>query len=857
MIHYLLRIALLLAPREFRSYYGEQIAAGECDMHLNDVLDLAVTGIRMRLDDFARGVSYAVRRLIKAPVFVAIVALTFALGIGANVAVFSVLNTVVLKPLPYNNSAMLVSVRAADSRRMSPPALSLPDIDDLRAQSHALTEIAGVTADEVTLLRGGRPISLGGLAVMPEYFDLLGIRPQLGRALTVADSRPGVNNYVISDATWRADFGADPSIIDRAVTFDGRTGRIVGVLAPGQLLVNPRDGSIEPQDYLGALPETLPPRARGARYLSAIARIAPSSSLTEVNAELALVSARLQKLYPRYDSTFSFSVQSLRTTVLGGAAPIVWTVFAAVIGILLIACANVGNMLSARWSVRDREFALRRSLGATSWSVAQLMLIETGILALAGALLGIGLAYAALRGIGGYALATLPRGSAVSIDAATLLYALAIVVVTTLLAALAPFMSLNATDLNSMLKAAGRGGDASARHRSRAALVVLEIALALALVIVSGLMVRSFIELARTPLGIRPSGVVVSDIVSLPDARFPTLQSRAAAQQQLLGRLRALPGVDAAALSVAYPLSDISLNFDTSVLGKNYPQGTEPSAAGNDVSAGYFRALGVALIAGRDISDDDTARAPAVVVVNQAFARTILAGRDPLRAKIRIAGWNGTIAHWASVVGVVADTRLTLAEAPVPQYFVPIAQAPPIFFSAVVHATGLTAATLGRQIQDAFASELPTVAPPQTFTVEDRVALRTARVRMTATLLGLLATVALLIALAGIFGVVSFSVTQRSREFGVRIALGAGTSAILGDVLRRTLATTAIGVASGLAIAALAARAITSQLNSVSPFDPATFATVVVLIFLCAALASLQPALRATRVQPVDALRYE
>ncbi len=852
-----LRLALLLAPAEFRRRYGEEIAAGEREMRASDVLDVALTGIRLQIDDMLRDLSYALRRLAKSPLFVSIVVLTFALGIGANVAVFSVLNAVVLKPLPYLEPSGLVQLGASDSRRQTQPALSIDDVDDLRAQTHSLTSIAATTSDGITLLGNGRPVALAGLSVMPEYFNILGIHTQLGRALTPSDSRPGLSNIVISDAVWRRNFGADPSIVNRSVAIDGGTSRVVGVLAPGQMLVDAQSGEIGPQDYLSALPEESDPRARGARYLGAIARLAPSTTVDQANAELALVSSRLQKLYPGTDKTFAFSVTSLSAVVVGSATAIVWTVFAAVIGILLIACANVGNMLGARWSARDREFALRRSLGATSWNVARLLLIETGVLACIGAVGGIGLAYAGLQTVGHYALRALPRGGDVAIDATTLVYALAIVVATTLLAALAPIVSLNVSDLNAMLKAAGRGGDSSARHRSRTALVVFEIAIALALVTLSGLMVRGFIDLVRTPLGIRPEGVSFTDVVGLPDARFAKLDARRAMQQRLLARLRALPGVDAAALSVAYPLGDISLNFDTAVFGKVYPEGESPSAAGNDVSPGYFQALGIPILRGRDIGNDDTAQSAPVVVINQSFANTILAGVDPLGAKIRIAGWNSTIAHWATVVGVVGDTRLRLTTPPLPGYFVPLTQAPPQLLSAVVRAPGLDHATLAREVQAAFAAELPTMQPPGLSTVAERIRTKTRQAWVTATLLSTLGGIALLISLAGIFGVVSFSVTQRSREFGVRMALGAASGAILGDVLRRTAITTALGVAVGVVIAALGARAVAAQVASVAAFDPLIFAGVVVCVFLAASLASLHPALRATRVQPVDALRYE
>ncbi|HEY3676963.1 MAG TPA: ADOP family duplicated permease [Candidatus Tumulicola sp.] len=852
-----LRLALLFTPAEFRKQYGDEIAAGGRDVRASDVFDVAATGIRLRVEDVARDLQYALRRLAKAPLFAAVVVLTFAFGIGANIAVFSVLNAVILRPLPYLDPNGVVQVRTGDTRRSTLPAISIVDVDDLRAQSHTLASIAAATGDDITVELGGRPVALDGLAVMPEYCSILGLHAQLGRMLVPGDSKPGMHDIVISDAVWHRDFNGDPAILNREVSLDAGTARVVGILPRGQLLINPQAGAMEPFDYISALDESAPPNQRAARFLGAIARLAPATTVAQANAEMQLITSRLEKRYPGADKTFTFSVRGLRAAVLGSATPIVWTVFGAVLGILLIACANVGNMLGARWSARDREFAVRRSLGASSWNVARLLLVETGVLACAGAIAGIGIAYAGLHFIGGAIVAGLPRGADVNIDLPALAYALIIVIVTTVLAALPPIVSLNVRDLNPTLKTSGRGGDGSSRHGTRAALVVIEIAIALAMVTLSALMVRGFIDLANTPTGMRSDGLLFSDVVGLPTARYSDLGARRALQARLLARLRALPGVDTAALTVAYPLGNISLNFDTAVLGKSYPEGAQPSASGDDVSSSYFEALGIPLLRGRSINDGDTASSEPVVVVNQAFANSILAGRDPIGAKIRIAGWNKTVAHWATVVGVVGDTRPALAGLPAPTYYAPITQAPPDFFTAAVHAPSLSGAVLGREVQSAFAAELPTMQPPDTFTVAQRIDLETATVRTTATLLTALASIALLITLAGIFGVVSFSVSQRSREFGVRMALGARSGAILLDVLRRTAVTTTLGVVSGVVIAAIVARVIATQVPSLAALDPLVFAGVVFLIFTASSLASLQPALRATRIHPVDALRYE
>jgi putative ABC transport system permease protein len=375
--------------------------------------------------------------------------------------------------------------------------------------------------------------------------------------------------------------------------------------------------------------------------------------------------------------------------------------------------------------------------------------------------------------------------------------------------------------------------------------------------VVSGLTVRSFIALVNTPLGIRPEGVVASDVTMLPEKKLGTLDARAAMQRDLLARLQALPGVQTAALTVQYPLGSFVMQADTAIFGRTYPPGTAPNARENSVTPDYFRVLGIPLKRGRAFTAGDTGSSAPVAIVNQAFVRRYVQGLDPLGAHIHSLGWNGTKTQWATIVGVVGDERDQLGLPPYPEIYVPLAQSPAAFTSALLYAPSLDPTVIGREAQGAFAATLPTVVPPDTYTVAQLIINSTGQERFTTILLGALAFIALALALSGIYGVVSFSVTQRTREFGVRIAHGATARDILADVLRRTLRTAAIGVVFGLVIAALAARAIASQLGTVSPLDPATFICVVALVFLSAALASLYPALRATRVQPVDALRYE
>jgi putative ABC transport system permease protein len=602
---------------------------------------------------------------------------------------------------------------------------------------------------------------------------------------------------------------------------------------------------------------------RGARMYGAVAVLAPGSSIQRANTELALISRRLARAYPRDDAGFSFRVDSLRELVLGPVLASLWIVFAAVIGILLITCANVGNMLAARWSSRDRELAIRRALGASRGRIARALLTETGILALIGAAVGVALAYGTLHLVSGMIAKVLSESITIGLDVASLLYALAIVVVATLLAGLTPMLALGVSDLQLVLKSAGRGGDSSRGHHVRNALVIVEIALAIALVTISGLMLRSLIELVNTPLGIRTAGLVVTDAIALPIGQRENAAAQTAAAQEVLRRLQALPGVDAATLAVEYPEADMEFEETAPVFGRTYTRENAPWSTADYVSPGYFKAFGERIVRGRMFTNADRAGAAPVAIVNEQFVAKYLQGLDPIGARIGVLRGGPSSHIWTTIVGVVSNERLSvttggLGDLPVsPELFTPLAQAPQWAFSAIVHTQSGDAGVIGREVQRALAQALPLVPPVQTYTIGQRIANDTVQARLTTTLLIALGLIALLLALSGIFGVASFSVTQRVREFGVRIAHGATSTAVVADVLRRILVTTSIGVACGLVLAACAAQAIVAQLGTVSPFDPLTFATVVALVFLTAILASLQPALRASRVEPAESLRYE
>jgi putative ABC transport system permease protein len=855
----LVALALFAYPGDFRSEFREQILADIEDEPARPwqvAGDIVFAGLRMRAESLIRDVGFGLRRLRKLPLLVAVVVASFGLGIGANVAVFSVLDAVLIKPLPYPNAGRLAVVVADDKRGVAGSALSILDVTDLRANTNAFEAIAAEAQDSATLTGSGRPREIDGMDVTWNYFSALGLHPTLGRFFAAADGGPGMRRVVISDRLWRTQLGGDPNIIGTSIRFDGVPYQIVGI-APDVRLPAPDNGSLDRDDFWTPLPNTVPAKERGSRYLGSIALLAPGATMKSAAADLALASSRLTARYPRTDAGIAFEVRSTDSAFFGNVAPVLWTVFAAVIAVLLIACANVAGLLLTDASTRDHEFALRAALGASARRLGSQLLVEAGVLALASGVIGVALAYGGLQLLTSTLLRGLPRIDSARIDGWGLLYAVLSVVVVTLLSGVWPVVALRRERLAGTIDAGGRGADRSAGAVVRSTLVVIEVAVTLVLVVLSGLTVRSFYTLTHPNLGIRTSGVLVSQAIGLPSPRYDRPPARLAFARSLLGKIRAIPGVRDAALSVSYPLSGVIVTFTIGIVGKTYPVGNQPDAHLNAVTPGYFGILGLSTVRGRTFSSNDNDTAQPVAIVNRAFVKKYLSDREPLGTRLRVPGWNGAAQTTATIVGVVGDEQQRLSRPAPAMYYLPMAQLAPNVLSAVVLSDTLTPAQLDRSLDRALAASDPLLAAPTTYTIKDLVDLAAATPRSSTVLIGALATVAFLLALSGIFGVVSFSVTQRYREFGVRRALGARRRDVLGDVLRRALRVSSAGIALGTTFAVLAGRAIAPQLDGVSPLDPLTFAAVIALLFACATVAALLPALRATRVDPAFTLRYE
>lgn len=858
-MRFFLNVALLAYPADFRKVFRAQILGDveESGARLAvAVLDIASNGLRMRIGLFANDLGYAARRLSRLPLFVGIVALTFALGIGANVAVFTVLGAVLLKPLPYRDPGQLVAFRYVNTKTSALAAdLSVPELRDFGSQGTSLQDVGGVVRDQATLTGAARPTALGGLDVTPPVFAALGVSPELGRFFTEADEAPGIHHIVISDKLWRSNFGASAEVIGKSAVLDGTSYQIVGVAPPGFSIPIPESGLLNAPDFIEVQPDVSPPSQRGAQYIGTIARLRPGVTIAAANADLKRISGRLQRLYP-VEAALVYYLRPLNDVVFGDFKAALWTVLGAAIGILVITCANVTNMILSTASSREREFVIRSALGASSRRLGAQLLTETALLAGIGGIAGVLLAYASLAGLRP-ALAAFPRAQSIAIDGWTLIYAVGVVAAATVLAGFWPMRSITRPNLSTALKAAGRASDSAASRTARSALVVIEVSLALALVALSGLMLRSYYLMTRSDIGVRESGLWVSSQITLPQLRFPALQDRTSFHQRLAAQLATLPGVESAALALNYPLSNIHFGFDFDIVGRHFAPGSEPVASLNVISPNYFTTMAIPVLRGRAFGDADTAQSLPVAIVNETFERLYAPHGNAIGMRMVTASIDKVKGGTLTVVGVVRDTRDSLTMPNRPFYFVPIAQVPMDFISLIFRSDGLSAGTLSAEVTRAVATTDPLTAPPALRSYGDIVAAATAHARSVGTLLGALASIAMLLALSGIFGVVSYSVTQRYREFGVRIALGAAARHIVFDVLGHVLAITGMGVAIGLVIAAIGGRAIASQLYSLSPFDPITLACVVALLFASAVAAAALPAIRATRVDPAVALRCE
>jgi predicted permease len=811
------------------------------------------------LEAFFQDTRYAVRMLRKNPGFTAVAVVTLALGIGANTAIFSIVYAMLLKPLPYSQPEQLLTLFEAQPQAgVKATGWSYANFAEVREQNRIFSDMAGSQKHQLTLTGRGEPSVVSTSVVTPELFSVFGQRPLMGRAFYPEDGKPGAPAAVIlSENLWRGSFGADPNVIGTSINLDKRSFTIVGVmpavfrfpiLTESQQLWIP----LVQDPLFGSWMER-----RGGHWLRVTGRLKPGVSTTQVQAELDEIGARLAKEFPAENDGWSIRFMPLKQLIVGDVKSALLVLLGAVGLVLLIACANIANLLLTRATSRAREIAVRSALGAGRSRIVRQLLSETLVLGMLGGLAGIALAYAGVYGLTSLMPRDVPQVNAIRVDNFVLGFALLLSAVASCAFGLAPALFAANSNLQSSLREGGaRSGESGDRRRVRGFLAAGEIALAMALLVAAGLLLRSFSKLMAVGPGFDAQHVVQADI-SLPRFQYSMPQQWAAFSEELLTRLQSEPGMRDAAVVVPRPMTDGFVNLGFDIVG-NPPVslGTSRTANYVSVSPDYFRVMEIPLLSGRLFDRRDVSSSPRVSLISETMARIYFANQNPLGKQI-LFGFPPDIGTAREIVGVVGDVRdVALEQDPGAMMYVPYAQAPFWGANVVVRSTlgpASVAGAIRRNVQQ-IDKDLPVTDVAM---MKDSIDATVAQPKFRTFLLGLFAAMALVLAATGIFGVISYSVSRRTNEIGIRVALGASRNRILRMVLRETLVLTCAGLALGVPAALAASHLLGHMLFNVSANDPATLSAVAFTLALVAAIAGYIPARRAMRVDPMVALRHE
>jgi putative ABC transport system permease protein len=804
------------------------------------------------MDSLAQDVRYAWRMLARNKAATAVLVLALAFGTGANAAIFSVVNAVLLRPLPYPEPDRLMAVwedaTAFGFPRNTPaPANYL----DWNKDNRTFADMAAYEDRSLALLADGAPERIQGFAVTANLFEVLGVVPALGRPFAAADDRPGAPEVVIlSDGLWRRRFGASPAVLGTSVLLDGRPYAVVGVMPRGFGFPSARAQAWVPVAFTS---ETA--ASRGNHYLEVVGRLAAGASPAQATADLETIARRLEREYPETNKGIGALAVPLHEQKVGDIRTSLLVLLGAVGLVLLVACANVANLLLARSVSRQREIAVRAALGAGRGRLVRQMLTESVILGLLGSLAGLLLARVSLRLLVPLVPESVAAPESIALDARVLVFTLGLALFTGFVFGMAPALHLSRTALAGAVREGTRSSEGGGRGRTRGVLVAAEVALSLVLLIGAGLLIKSFDRLRRVDAGFRAERMLTMG-VDLPSTAYPDAPRRRAFWDALLLRLPTLPGVESAAVITHLPLTFDGDNWLFLPEGQeDGGDGTLPVAVYRVVSRDYFRTVGIPLRRGRAFEETDRAGMPQVAVVNHKMAETYWPGQDPLGRRIRIG--RGERALWLTVVGVVGDTRQTdIHQPPKPELYRAYTQAESGPRDIVVRSAGdplSLAAAVAREVH-ALDPNLPVSDVRR---MEDVASEAVARPRFQTLLLGVFAGAALLLALVGIYGVIAYSVAQRTREIGIRLALGATRAdivrAVMGPGFRLTLA----GLGVGLVGAFATSRLLAGLLFGVSAIDAGVFAAVPALVLAVSLLAAYLPARRGALLDPVRALRWE
>jgi len=800
----------------------------------------------------------AIRQMRKSPGFTAVVVATLALGIGANTTVFSVVDAVLLRPLPYMQPQRLVEAESFFDKNVEPSNLSYPDFLDWRAQNSVFEHLVSYHDNSYTLTGVARAVHVDAEVVSWDLLPMLGVNPELGRGFTQDEEKRGTRVALISHGLWEAQFGADKTIVGRTVSLSGELFTVIGVMpANFRFPVTAPKNGIWTTLAVDDTPTGSPMANRGMHWLNAMGRLKPGVTVAQADGDMKAITARLAKQYPNTNTTHnSARVQSELDATLGDTKTLLVVILGAVALVLLIACGNIGNLLLARVRDRRREIAMRTALGASRARIVRQLLVESMVLSAAGGAVGCALAFlctpAVLRLIGD----SVPRAADAGVDLPVLGFALVVSLIAGVVFGLVPAMSASKTDLVSTLKAGGTA-DVSGRDWLRSAVIVGQVTVGIVLTAGAGLLISSFVKLMHQDLGFQPDHLLTFRFET-PDTRYK--ETRPQFYREYFERLRALPGVKAAGGTLILPMSEDSADVSFENPEHPMPQGLLPSADITLISGDYFRTMEVPVLKGRDFNDADTVDSPQVMIINQAFADKYFPNEEPLGKKLKPGAGGGKPGGlpMREIVGVVGNIRHSMTQRRErPGYFLPASQLPSWCCLVSVVRTQVDADSLEPTVRQLVTSLDKDIPVTDVRTMPELMSLQLSQPRFAMVLLGAFAALALILTVVGLYGVMTYSVSRRTREIGVRLALGAQRAVVLRMVLREAAILLAAGVAIGLAASLAGGSALKTMLYGTTSRDPLVLAAVCILVTMAGLVSAFLPAMRAAGIEPMEALRTD
>jgi putative ABC transport system permease protein len=803
---------------------------------------------------------YGLRQLRKSPGFTSVAVITLALGVGANTAVFSVIDAVMLRPLPYYRPERMIAADSVNSKDPGRGALSYPDFFDWRSQNHTLDHLVSYHGTSFTLTGLDRPLEVDGQVVSWDFLPALGISPEIGRGFAPDEEKTGARVVLISHSLWTSQFAADKAILGRQLKFNGELYTVVGVMPQSFRfpVSQPRN------DFWTTLAADVDPTVarpitavRGAHFLSTFGRLKPGVSIAQADGDLKAIAARLMKQYPDSNTDHnSARVGSALADLIGDTRPALLLVFGAVVLVLLIACGNLANLMLARMRERQREIAMRSALGADRRRIVRQLLVESLALSMVGGIVGCSLAFlgtpAILRLIGD----GVPRAVDAGVDLRILAFSILLSFAAGMMVGIIPAIVSSRTNLVSTLKEGGRS-EISGRDWLRSSLIVAQVALGLVLTAGAGLLITSFSYLQRTNEGFNPDNLLTLTFET-PVPRYQT--TRPQFYREYFEKLRSIPGVQSAGGSMVLPMTTESINTSFEDPEHPVPKGEQPGADFATVSPQYFSTMQIPLLSGRDFSDRDDASGSQVMIVNQAFAEKFFPGEQVLGKKLKPSTGmgKGEGPHWREIVGVVGNVRLAMTQREMhPAMYVPASQLERWCCLYSVARSTVDPISLEQSIRQVVTSMDREIPVTQVRTMRDLMSTQLSQPRFTMVLLGTFGGLAITLTVVGLYGVMTYSVTRRTREIGVRMALGAQRGVVLVMILRDAATLLALGIAVGIGAVLVSGSVLQSMLYGTESRDPGVLTLVCVGVAIAGLVAAYVPAFRAARVDPMVALRYE